>query len=693
MKQVKGNIIRGLICVVCVCALGAYCASQKWLLMFRGQQEMFLFDWGYIKDILLHPGGLAEVIAKFLVQFFTVPGVGAVVTFTLLGLNAWMVWKLMERTAITDSAVTETAVVTEPVEVTTGIHPIIGHFDKLSDQSRVGHFGKLSDRGRVGHFGGLSDRGRVGHFDRLSDRGGLSDQDERKVWGIFPFCLLPSVFLAVSLLDYYCFYQGLIAYIAAVFCLLEYSKIKNNHLLWGCAMTVGLFFLAGSVALLFAVRALLFDIFVKRPKGLLSVIYPVITLVLGFAMIQAGEIATILEAFTPAMYYEVDIPQMPEIHYVSWVMLSVCIFIGALSRRITVKGNAAKTGVCILSLVITLFTFIWSCDRFKSDAKMRIYRLECLATNGDWDEIIRLHGKDVRSQNEANYRNLALAEKGLLAEDLFKYRQNGPLSLINDVKSQNDIDLLRLGRVLFAMGNMGAAQSAAFNADQAFGGHVPSMLGMVLDIDLMRGSYATAGKYIRLMEKSLLHSKWASSRRIFLGNDEAVMNDEVLCNGRRDLQCEDAFVLYTNPMDDLFRIVDANPSDEKAMEYALSYLLLAKDMDNVVGFIDKRYGAPALRSLPTPAQDCMLFYADYFGTMDIDFAVSHGMSREEVGRRQAYDLDWCLAHGVTEENVARFRSFKEKYGAAMRSQNPQASMAAFRDTFWYYLLFTQITDN
>ncbi|HBN01384.1 MAG TPA: hypothetical protein DD383_01945, partial [Rikenellaceae bacterium] len=253
--------------------------------MFRGQQEMFLFDWGYVKDILLHPGGLAEVIARFLTQFFTVSGVGVVVTLVLLGLNAWMVWKLMERTACTG-----------------------GQFERT-----VTSTGSVTGK----------------RFDKLSDR---------EVWGIFPLCLLPSVFLAVSLLDYYCFYQGIIAYMAAVFCLLEYSKIKRRPLLWGSVMTIGLFFLTGSVALLFAVRALLFDIFVKRPKALLSVIYPAITLLLGFMLIQAGEIATILDAFTPRMYYEVDILKMPEIHYVSWVMLSVCIFIAAVSRKITVKG-------------------------------------------------------------------------------------------------------------------------------------------------------------------------------------------------------------------------------------------------------------------------------------------------------------------------------------------------------------------
>ena len=201
-------------------------------------------------------------------------------------------------------------------------------------------------------------------------------------------------------------------------------------------------------------------------------------------MIQAGQIATILEAFTPKMYYEVDILKMPEIHYVSWVMLSVCIFIAAVSRKIEIKSTAVRYIISVLCAAATILAYIYLDGVFKSEGRTRIHRLEQLATNEDWDEIIRLHGKDIRSRNEANYLNLALAEKGRLAEDLFKYKQDGPASLINDVKAQNDIDLLRLSRVLFAMGNMGAAQDMAFDADQAFGDHAPSMLRMLTEIDL-----------------------------------------------------------------------------------------------------------------------------------------------------------------------------------------------------------------
>ncbi len=616
-------------CAICTVALGVFLAfTQGWLLLFREHQRMFLFSWDYVGGILFHPGGLSALVADFLVQCFSSRFTAAAVTALILGLNSWMVWRIMMRTARSG-----------------------GRFNEANVSSVV--------------------------------------------WGIFPLCFLPSVFLAVSLQDYYCFYQSIVSFTAAVFCLLEYSKIESRRipLLQGCLVTAVLFFLAGSVALLFAVRALLFDIFVKRPKALLAAVYPAIVLALGFAAVQCGEIPTILDALTPKMYYEVSILQMPEIHYVSWVMLSVCIFVAAVSRRTDLKGRVSKGALFALSSVLVLAVCGWSSASFKSDGLMRNYRLECLAADGDWKEIIRLYGNDVRSLSEANYLNLALAEEGRLAEDLFKYRQNGPLALISDVKSQNDLDLLRLSRVLFAMGNMAAAQSTAFNADQAFGDHVPSMLKMVLQIDLMRGSYRTAEKYIGLMEKSPWYRGWAGERRTFLDNDAAVEEDCLLGNGRRDLECEDAFVLYTNPMDDLFRIVEANPGDRKAMEYAISYLLLAKDMDNVVEFVMKHYGEPALQELPAPAQECLLFYSDYYGTMDTGFALSHGMDEDEIRLRRTRNLDWCRSLGVTEGNVDRFLKFKEKYGEAMGSANPQAALASYRNTFWYYLLFTQISKD
>ncbi len=100
MKRSRSTIFLPGVWAVCTVALGFYLAStQGWSLVFRGQQRMFQFDWGYIGDILFHPGGLAALVADFLLQCFTSRGVAAGITAVILGFNSWMVWKLMLRTA------------------------------------------------------------------------------------------------------------------------------------------------------------------------------------------------------------------------------------------------------------------------------------------------------------------------------------------------------------------------------------------------------------------------------------------------------------------------------------------------------------------------------------------------------------------------------------------------------------------
>ena len=58
------------------------------------------------------------------------------------------------------------------------------------------------------------------------------------------------------------------------------------------------------------------------------------------------------------------------------------------------------------------------------------------------------------------------------------------------------------------------------------------MLKMILQIDLMRGAYSVALKYIELLEKSFHYSEWATAQRKFLFDDQAVEQDVVLGTGQ-----------------------------------------------------------------------------------------------------------------------------------------------------------------
>ena len=66
-------------------------------LCFQEQYQMFLFDTGYFLDRIVLPGGLADYISEFLVQFYYMPVLGgAIIALLLMGIQA-AVWGLMKQ--------------------------------------------------------------------------------------------------------------------------------------------------------------------------------------------------------------------------------------------------------------------------------------------------------------------------------------------------------------------------------------------------------------------------------------------------------------------------------------------------------------------------------------------------------------------------------------------------------------------
>ena len=66
-------------------------------LCFQEQYQMFLFDTGYFLERIVLPGGLADYISEFLVQFYYMPVLGgAIIALLLIGIQA-VVWGLMKQ--------------------------------------------------------------------------------------------------------------------------------------------------------------------------------------------------------------------------------------------------------------------------------------------------------------------------------------------------------------------------------------------------------------------------------------------------------------------------------------------------------------------------------------------------------------------------------------------------------------------
>lgn len=66
-------------------------------LNYHEQNQLFLFTPGYFLGDICVPGGLADYIGEFIVQFYYVPWLGALLVGMLYGAMQWLMWRVVEK--------------------------------------------------------------------------------------------------------------------------------------------------------------------------------------------------------------------------------------------------------------------------------------------------------------------------------------------------------------------------------------------------------------------------------------------------------------------------------------------------------------------------------------------------------------------------------------------------------------------
>ena len=552
---------------------------NRFALAYREQQQLFIFDRTYILGTLLKVGGLATLLARFIVQFFWNPTVALIITLALLALSTYLAWAFV--------------------------------------------------------------------------------RESRKDWSILPLCLIPAILLGVSLSDNSLHFEFMTSFLLVQAGLIIYKNINSRKTFWGIIITIVLYLTAGPAAILFAVCAAL------RSFDKLTTTLVISAAVCGVIAFLTAAVPTWADAFTPSFYYDVD-ATLPAFHWVSWIVLPVIILLCRLAQSLRLNRWITLVVGFALAALVLIPTERFS-KKIEKEQPVLGYIFEHYADKEDWNGLIKACKEAPWLPRTANYLNLALSMKGELAEHLLDYDQRGP-SALEMTTSDRAVDVAQ-AHIMMAMGNVAAAQDVAFNVLSSLQGFCPAMLKINAQVELMRGSYEVADKYISLLEKAPHYRSWAKEQRRFLHDDSAVETDPYLGNGRRNLSAKDAFVMFTDPISELFPILDANPSDKRALEYGLCYLLLAKDLNSVKHFITDYYSSPDSPELPRIAQEAMVFYSEYSRNME-------GI--------EPFGLDWCYDHGVQPETVKRFEDYQKAAVAG------QASLRRFRGTYWYYLIHTEI---
>ncbi|MDO4164348.1 MAG: DUF6057 family protein [Bacteroides sp.] len=396
------------------------------------------------------------------------------------------------------------------------------------------------------------------------------------------FAFLPVVFLFLCLENNIYRFQGHIAYVLAVVALWGYVCLPVRRVewrvLWGIGLSVLLYQVAGSVALVFAVSAVIYDALFARGKAWMGMAYPTAVVLVGYLSLIDARVETVEKAFTPLMYYDGLTTYYVPIY--AWVMLSVWLLLVRLfrgkepGRRILTVGVMAAGCVCTFGLAHYFYSAVHG-TRYYRALKEQHY-----AVLGDWDAIVAL--ADGQSETHyISYLHLALAEKGQLIERLY---DNHPqvMSFFMGKRPKQKDELRVLSRVYWEWGYVAAAQQAAFEANQITpGGCNPEELKLLVLTNLTFGAYAVAEKYIALLEKTLFYKGWATSHRRFLYNDSLVETDVLLGEKRRALPATNRYLSTHGLVCDLEEIVNANPRQPIARQFYVALLMLTNDKERL----------------------------------------------------------------------------------------------------------------
>ena len=486
------------------------------------------------------------------------------------------------------------------------------------------------------------------------------------VSGLFILYVLPILALLFMHFDFNYRVQGTVCYLMMMALLCGYMRIRNDlfRLVAGCVLVPVLFWLAGSIAVLFAGMVCLFEGLRKTPKWYISLIGVAEVLLLGVGTVYFSLMGEYRWVFGPDLYYHYTL-HPKEIIYYSWICLPLVFLVAFFIRnKNSLSGKKWRAGIsCIAQLAMIAAVLWWGMPKYSDAKTLKLKKLDYFARTEQWDKTIEECKGKLTNFLYMCHLNMALANKGELSDKMFNFDQRGPQGLLVQWNKSENISCM-LSDIYFTMGATASSQEMAFE------GYVSAMedgnlrmLKRLVQTNLIYGTYPVAEKYISILEKTYAYRDWAQSQRKYLYNDEVVESDPILGTRRRMLPDRNSLAMIKGLAGDLALFLEKGPANSAALQYLGAMYLLAKDLEGFKALVEKYYGTEFLPVLPVHFQEAVIV-----------------MSEKEP--------DYWKRFNVSETIVARFTDYKKQV-LANRNNSAIAGLLnrSYGNTYWFYFMF------
>lgn len=479
-------------------------------LCFQEQYQMFLFDTGYFLERIVLPGGLADYISEFLVQFYYMPVLGGTIIALLLMSIQAISWGLMKQ------------------------------------------YGMKA---------------------------------------VFPGYLLsfvPSIVLWCAMGDQ----NVLLSFVVALFGALVIGWIHNRFhnrlvkVVFELVSTALVYWFLGPVVFLYAALMIGDTLMKGKQNGhiLSSLGYSACLLILTVAWILLTTQSLqypLYRIFSGLNYYRYPGTVSPlPLGVMIWTV--VVVFFGMVpDGHAWIKKLQQSKVVMALAYVLVIVASWFGIKASFDEMTYDLIDYDFLVRTEQWDKIIeKAEKKQATTPLSVSCVNLALSQKGMLADRLFEFYQNGGEGLFPTF-TRDMISPVSTAEIFFRLGMVNDAERYMFEAQEAIPNYRKSarLTRRIIECEIINGNYKVADKLLRRLQKTLFYSNWADQMMALLGNEKAINRHPIYGKLRKYREKKQDFLFSDREMDQMLGLLFLNDNHNKmAYEYLVCYELLQRDM-------------------------------------------------------------------------------------------------------------------
>ena len=485
-------------------------------LCFQEQYQMFLFDIGYFLERIVLPGGLADYISEFFVQFYYMPVLGGTIIALLLMSIQAISWGLMKQ------------------------------------------YGMKA---------------------------------------VFPGYLLsfvPSIVLWCAMGDQNLLLSFVVALSGALLMGWIHNRFHNRlvKVVFELVSTALVYWFLGPVVFLYAALMIGDTLMKGKQNGhiLSSLGYSACLLILTVAWILLTTQSLqypLYRIFSGLNYYRYPGTVSPlPLGVMIWTV--VVVFFGMVpDGHAWIKKLQQSKVVMVLAYVLVI---VASWFGIKASFDAMTYDLidyDFLVRTEQWDKIIeKAEKKPATTPLGVSCVNLALSQKGMLADRLFEFYQNGGEGLFPTF-TRDMISPVSTAEIFFRLGMVNDAERYMFEAQEAIPNYRKSarLTRRIIECEIINGNYQVAAKLLRRLQKTLFYSNWANQMMALLGNEKAINQHPIYGKLRKYREKKQDFLFSDREMDQMLGLLFLNDNHNRmAYEYLMCYELLQRDLEKFVQY-------------------------------------------------------------------------------------------------------------